>query len=197
MSEYDPILDFWFQDAGEADGRANRRWFGGCRSVDAEIRSRFAESVAVAVDGGYRPWAASARGRLALIILLDQFTRNLYRGTAAAFDGDARAAALCRTGLEAGMDTHLGIFERAFFLMPLEHSESGADQAASVRGFEALAVDVPADCAQAARNFLAHARNHRAIVDRFGRFPHRNTALGRESTDAERAYLADAPRYGQ
>lgn len=197
MPDYSPILDFWFEDAGEASGGANRRWFGGGKQTDAAIRERFGDAIVTAMNGGLEAWADHAHGRLALILLLDQFPRNIYRGTAQAYAGDARAAHLARTGLDAGMDRELGLFERAFFLMPLEHSESPADQKASVDGFEALAADAPAGLQEAAETFAGYARDHRDIIDRFGRFPHRNAVLERVSTDAERAYLHDAPRYGQ
>lgn len=192
-----PILDFWFEGAGEATGGANRRWFSGAKKTDAAIRERFEDDIAAALDGGHEQWAKHARGRLALILLLDQFTRNIYRGTAQAFAGDARAADLSRSGLAVDMDRELGLFERAFFLMPLQHSESVADQEASVEGFEALVNDAPAGLRKSARTFAGHAREHREIIRRFGRFPHRNAVLGRTSTEAETTYLRDAPSYGQ
>lgn len=197
MPRYTPILDFWFDGAVDDPAMASRRWFGGGGSTDDMIRERFGDDVAIAVDGGHADWTSTAHGRLALILLLDQFTRNLYRGSARAYAGDARAAALCRAGLAADMDRELGLFERAFFLMPMQHSESRVDQDVSVQGFEALVTAAPARLRRPAQTFLAHAREHRDIVRRFGRFPHRNAVLGRTSTKAERIYLEDAPRYGQ
>lgn len=197
MRQYTPILDFWFGDAEEHQSSTNRRWFGGEAGTDRAIGDRFEADVVTALAGGHTDWAADAHGRLALILLLDQFTRNLYRGTARAFAGDARAVSLCRSGLVDNFPQELGLFEQAFFLMPLQHSESPDDQQSSASAFAALAEAAPSHLKRAANTFARHAREHREIIQRFGRFPHRNAVLGRTSTDAEKTYLVDAPTYGQ
>src|SRR5690606_17045287 len=135
-------------------------------------------------------WARSPRGRLALIIVLDQLSRNIHRDSAAAFASDARAQALCMEGLERGDDRELAPLERWFFYMPLEHAESLELQERSVREFERLAAEAPAELQSALEAALDYARRHRDVIARFGRFPHRNTVLGRDSTPEEQAYLA-------
>lgn len=197
MSDFVPILDFWFKDAETNTSAANRRWFGASRTTDKAILSNFSEAVVAALAGDHARWAEQARGRLALILLLDQFTRNMYRGTAQAFAGDARAVTLCRSGLAANMAQDLNLFERAFFLMPLQHSELLKDQDAAISHFEALAETAPRHLTRAIKTFAGHAREHREIINRFGRFPHRNAPLGRSSTPAEEIYLVDGPTYGQ
>ncbi|HSP98553.1 MAG TPA: DUF924 family protein [Candidatus Dormibacteraeota bacterium] len=194
------VLAFWFgpPDADAATrARHEARWFAGGPAVDAEVAQRFAGDVAAAVRRQRDGWAATARGRLALILLLDQFPRHLYRGRAEAFASDRHAQALALAGIDAGLDTQLGDAERAFFYMPLHHAEDLAVQERGVAAFAAL----HAACAEAWRGaaaaFLKYAREHRDVVARFGRFPHRNAVLGRPATAAERAYLEAAPRYGQ
>ncbi|MFN8643839.1 MAG: DUF924 family protein [Candidatus Binatia bacterium] len=187
------VLDFWFgaRDAGaEARAAHAARWFAGTAAVDAEIAARFAADVAAAVRHQRDHWAATARGRLALILLLDQFPRHLYRGRAEAFASDGHALTLALSGIDAGLDRHLDPLERAFFYLPLEHAESLAAQERCVAAFEALLVECPAALRTLAMPFVDHARQHRDVIARFGRFPHRNGALGRDSTAAERAYLA-------
>jgi uncharacterized protein (DUF924 family) len=167
------VLDFWF--------RPSRRplWFAQDADFDAEIRSRFSGLLDEALEGRHDAWAASARGRLALILVLDQFPRNLYRHTAQAFSGDERARRLVLEGLDAGHDRGLSVDERSFFYLPLEHAEDRELQALSVKLYEALGHET----------YLDYARRHRAIIDRFGRFPHRNEALGRPSTAEEADFL--------
>ena len=134
-------------------------------------------------------WKTTARGRLALIILLDQFSRNLHRGTEAAFASDAEALQLCLKGIELGLDSELSIVERAFFYMPLQHAEVASAQEKSVQVFEVL----EATCDDAIRphmhRFLISARSHRDIIAKFGRFPHRNRVLGRACSAAEEDFL--------
>lgn len=197
MSDYTEILDFWFQGTGLESGAAIQRWFNGGKAVDQAIEQGFSNDVAIALDGGHTAWAGSAKGRLALILLLDQFTRNIYRGSATAFAGDNRAVNLCQEGIDTGMEPTLAPFERAFFLMPLEHSECLSNQNRSVTQFEALANNVPAQLRKSMQSFAGYARQHRDIIQRFGRFPHRNEALQRQSTRAELAFLEQGPRYGQ
>ena len=195
------VLDFWFADAAsgpEAVERRNRVWFAGGAPFDRECTERFAATLEAAASGELDNWTDSPRGRLALIILLDQLSRNIYRGTAAAFRHDDRALASCKDGIAQGHDKQLAPFERSFFYMPLEHAEDREAQALSVRLFETLVKESPEEWRARLKADAGHARRHRDVVEEFGRFPHRNAVLGRDSSPAERAYLADdAPRFGQ
>ncbi len=195
------LLDFWFADAAsgpQAVEQRNRVWFAGGAPFDRECTEQFAATLEAAASGELDHWQESPRGRLALIILLDQLSRNVYRGTAAAFRQDDRALGICREGIARGHDKQLAPFERSFFYMPLEHAESREVQALSVRLFDALANASPEEWRSRLQADAGHARRHRDIVEEFGRFPHRNAVLGRDSSAAEQAYLAsDAPRFGQ
>lgn len=170
-----PVLDFWFRELTPA------QWFEGGAAIDAEIAARFRADVERALEGDLDDWAETPRGRLALIILIDQFTRNVFRDEPRAFAGDAKAQALALGGLERGMESALTLSERQFFAMPLMHAEDAALQERSLAQFEALADE--------ARKILEFARGHRAVVRRFGRFPMRNAALDRATTPAEQDYL--------
>ena len=170
-----------------------RFWFQGGDAVDREIGVRFGDALPRAAAGKFNGWAATPRGRLALIVLLDQFSRNLYRGTERAFANDARALTLAREGIEQGHDQALEAVERLFFYLPFEHSEQIEDQQTSVRLYEELVRDAPH-----LRGALDEAINHRDLIERFGRFPHRNRALGRDATAEERRYLDETGKtYGQ
>lgn len=184
----DAVLDFWFGPAG-VDG-VDPRWFARDVDFDAAIRDRFGATIDAAMAGRLDAWAASPRGWLALLIVLDQFPRNIHRGSALAFAGDAHARALAMAGLARGDDQALRPVERLFCYLPLEHAEEPALQARCVELFTALRDAAPAAQRQRFEDFLDYARRHRDVIHRFGRFPHRNAALGRASTDAERDYLA-------
>lgn len=196
------VLAFWFGDSPtNADDveRCMRRWFGGDREADRVILERFSPAVAAAAAHELDDWLASARGRLALIVVLDQFPRSLYRGSGAAFAHDAQARALTRAGLDAQADLGLEPLERMFFYLPLEHSESLDDQTLSVTLFERLGqLDVVPYLRTTLNESIDYARQHRDIIARFGRFPHRNAALERDSTAEEVAFLAHGgPTFGQ
>jgi uncharacterized protein (DUF924 family) len=180
MAQIEKILSFWFDAAAEAD-RARPEWFQQNDDFDNEIRDLFEDFVTAALQGEYGAWAETAAGTLALILLLDQFPRNLYRDHAKAFAGDARALALAKGAVVNGFDTDLGLHRRCFLYLPFEHSESLADQETSVALFAALGD----------ANYLDYAEKHRDVIRRFGRFPHRNAALGRESTPEEAKFLAE------
>ncbi|MEO5626791.1 MAG: DUF924 family protein [Dokdonella sp.] len=189
------LLEFWFgTHADDADVIKDRGalWFGGGTDVDASIRTHFGELREAAITGLLDDWLVCARGRLALVILADQFSRNLFRADAHAFAHDELARAWCEQGLDAGIDCDLRPIERVFFYLPLEHSEVLADQQRSVALFRALLDEVDADVRPAFANFLDYAQRHRDIIERFGRFPHRNAALERASTAQEVAFLAQA-----
>ena len=181
----EPLLAFWF----EGDRTAVKpHWYERDDGFDAAIRDRFGPWLPGAAAGDMDGWAATPRGALALCILLDQFPRNLHRGSAAAFalDGKARDVAR-RAVLRDALDRPLTPTERCFLYLPFEHSEAMADQHLSVALFEGLR-DHPVHAAPGGA--IDFAWRHRAVIARFGRFPHRNAALGRADTAAEAAYLA-------
>ncbi len=194
------VLDFWLADGVTLGWPAvdlGKRWFGGGAGLDAEINARFAKRVNEAIGGGLADWEAAPLPKLALIILLDQFTRNVFRGSAQAFAGDARAQALVKAMLADGTDLALPWVGRVFAYMPLEHAEDMALQQESVARFSRLVLDAPAELKERLQGNLEFARQHADIIARFGRFPHRNAALGRPDTPDEAAFLADGPRFGQ
>ncbi len=182
------ILDFWFKPLGDADhGKRRDIWWDSTAEFDDEIRRRFGGLLDQAVAGDLDSWTRSPDGALALILLCDQFPRNMHRRTSKAFSGDAKALATARLALARGYPLVYPEDMRLFFYMPLEHSEDLADQDfccvvfATLRGGE----------------YVQSATDHRDIVARFGRFPHRNEVLGRASTVEELAYLTTAKRFGQ
>jgi uncharacterized protein (DUF924 family) len=189
------ILEYWFgsnpDDAAVAAERFNLWW---CKNeaVDGEIRKRFESSVLKAAAGELDDWAMHPTGLLALILLTDQFPRNVYRDSARAFGFDGKALAWSLQGLNAAFDLTLRSIQRVFFYLPLEHSESLEHQYRSVRLFRNLCDIVNANQKPAFENFLDFAFRHRKIIERFGRFPHRNKILGRESTPEELAFLSEA-----
>jgi uncharacterized protein (DUF924 family) len=187
------ILRYWFGDgADEAEiiREQSALWWEKDPRVDAEIRRRFEPALEAEWRGELASWDERPGGRLARILLCDQFPRNMYRGTARAFASDGRARALARVALDSKLDRALRPVERVFVYLPFEHSENAADQSAAVRLFTALHEQAPPDVKAAYRNFLDYALRHKEIIDRFGRFPHRNGVLGRESTPEEREFLA-------
>lgn len=188
------VLEFWIGPArDEPDELAARHriWFGKSPEVDREIAARFLETLGALAGGLDEVWAARGpRARLAAIIVLDQFSRNVFRDTPHAFEHDARARALTHDGLADEADRALSEVERAFFYMPLEHSESAEDQALSVALYQRLAEQARPAFRDFAESTLSYARRHKAVIDTFGRFPHRNSLLGRPSTREENTYLA-------
>jgi uncharacterized protein (DUF924 family) len=198
----DEVLEFWFDTPPTSEAGVSRqmqRWFGSDPEIDAAIRSRFEPTMRAGAEELLGDWAVTSRGRLALIILLDQFPRSIYRGEPAAFAQDARALSLTLTGSAGGLDRELPTLQRLFFYMPMQHAEALATQEQAVEQFEALARDAEAPYLRKALNgAVEFARLHRDIIARFGRFPHRNSVLGRDSTEPERKFLADGgPRFGQ
>ena len=196
----DTVLDYWFGDGlvtGWPTQPMGKVWFGGGAVIDQEIRTRFGSLVEAAVDGGLSDWEPPLAHRLALVVLLDQFTRNVFRGQAKAFAGDPRARALAGRTLAQGEDAALPLVGRVFMAMPLMHAEDLSSQTDCVRHFENLvAIAGPAHAGHLEQN-LASAREHRDIVAAYGRFPHRNAVLGRTSTAGELAYLQAGKRFGQ
>ncbi|PTT24122.1 DUF924 family protein [Aeromonas sp. HMWF017] len=193
MQPWQPLLALWFGDEADDVLRATRQaplWWGKNSKTDALLASRFGELAEAAAKGSLAHWADLPSGRLALILLLDQLPRNIRRGTPAAFAQDPLARDLCLKGLSIGADKSLSPLERVFFYLPLEHAESREQQARSVALFEALAAEQAGTPAQATfAGFADFARRHQVIIERFGRFPHRNDILGRTSTPKEAVFL--------
>ena len=193
MQPWQPLLDFWLGDPADDALRAKRQaplWWGKSSETDALLARRFGAQAEVAANGGLADWANVPHGRLALILLLDQLPRNIHRGTPTAFARDPLAREQCLKGLSLGMDRQLSPLERVFFYLPLEHAESREQQARSVALFEELAAEQahsPAN--ETFAGFADFARRHQVIIERFGRFPHRNDILGRTSTPEETAFL--------
>jgi uncharacterized protein (DUF924 family) len=184
------VLAFWFPESARSPSVEQLEWWfrGG---ADAGIQERFAPLLARAERGELDGWARDARSRLALILVLDQFTRTVHRGTARAFAQDGKAVALALQGLERGhYDALATPWEKTFFFLPLGHSEDPACQERSVRLAEALAREAPPEQRKLLEFSASQARGHRDVIARFGRHPHRNAALGRESTPEELEYLA-------
>jgi uncharacterized protein (DUF924 family) len=190
------VLDFWFGalENGFPREARDKLWFSSSPETDRDIEARFGLHIERALGGGYADWIADPHGALALVLLLDQFTRNMYRGRALAFAGDARARSVARGLLNAD----LAPIERVFSYMPFEHSEAIADQELCVSLFAQLADQLAGDAREKLLGDGRYAAQHRDIIRRFGRFPHRNAVLGRESTTDEIRYLnSGGSRFGQ
>jgi uncharacterized protein (DUF924 family) len=178
----------------------NTFWFGGdgaqaAAARDADIRAKLEPMLERASRGEFASWAASPKRRLALILLFDQVPRNAYRGTAAAFAFDREALALSVEGLQLAADAALEPWERLFFYLPLEHAESMEAQDAALAAFTRNAAEAPPELREWCQGLVVYANKHRDLIAMFGRFPHRNQALGREDTPQEKAWLAEHPNY--
>lgn len=194
MNSIDSILAYWFgesDDDGTVAARQSSLWWGKNAEADATIRDRFELDVIAAGNGELDHWQRSAPGWLALIILCDQFPRNIYRGTSRAFAFDPVARAFCLEGLAGGLDQQLRPIQRVFCYLPLEHSEDLEHQQRSVALFRQLASDATDAQRETFDRFLDFALRHQEIIVRFGRFPHRNASLGRESSAEEIAFLRE------
>ena len=197
MVEPEEVLSYWFPPGiHDADAQTYRRqvlrWFQGGPEVDREIAERFAPLLERARRGELDRWAETPRGRLALIIVLDQFSRSVHKGTPLAYAQDEKALRLAQEGIEAGMDRELEVGERLFFVLPLGHAEDpDLPERAEwlVRYAEELADLAPARLRPIHEFSLGQARAHRDVIARFGRHPHRNEVLGRASTPEEAEYL--------
>lgn len=174
------ILAFWF---GPPPHATRDVWFRKDPAFDALIASRFGTDVEAALVGAFREWTTTAHGTLARVLLLDQFTRNIFRGTPRAFAGDAQALEMASAAVDRGLDRGLDHNERWFLYMPFQHAENLAAQERSLTLFRVLDRDDP--------GALKWPENHAAIIRRFGRFPHRNSILGRDSTAEELAFLQE------
>jgi len=179
------ILEFWFTEP------ARSLWFATRPAFDDEIRSRFGAVVDAAAAGELDGWAADAAGALALTIVLDQFPRNIHRGTPAAFAHDARARAVAHRAVERGLDRDVPLDRRMFFYLPFEHSELAVDQGQSVALFARWVSEHAPDQRAYADDQMTYVVRHHDIIRQFGRFPHRNAILGRASSPDEIAFLRE------
>ena len=197
----DAVIAFWFKEQSLSAPQIDRRmdlWFGEDPAFDLEVKAEFEDDVARASAGRLDHWAKQPRGRLALILLLDQFRRNIYRSSAEAFALDRKALQLCVQGAMEKKDKGLAPIEKVFFYMPLQHAESPKVQAKSVELFNKLAEAVSPTYRETFMTIAQFAELHHDIVAQFGRFPHRNKLLGRQNTPEEEEYLAgDSPDFGQ
>ena len=197
MDEARSVREFWFGRApltAEALRQRMRFWFGSgdselARRRDEHIRLRFGELLERAAAGHLAAWADGPRRRLSLIILLDQFPRNMFRGSPRAFAFDDQALALTLSGMQSAADAALNVVERVFFYMPLQHAERAEVQDESLAAYRRLRGEASEDLQDFFASALRSAENHRSIIERFGRFPHRNRVLARTNTAPEEAWL--------
>ncbi len=181
------VLDFWFAPSSNPEhGQARKVWFEKDTAFDDAIRSRFAAIIEQALRGELDEWSVDARSSLARIVVLDQFTRNTFRDTPRAFAGDRQALAAASSMVGSRQDETLAPFMRAFVYLPFEHSETLAMQDEAVRLFTRLVAVAPE-----VADMASYADKHRVVIERFGRFPHRNDILGRQSTAEELAFLRE------
>lgn len=188
------LLNFWFGNLGSADLPNSDRtnlWFGENEIVKQKLAA-FTDEYEAASTGKLFEWSNTPRGRLALIILLDQFSRYIHRRSSLAFAFDKTAQELCAEGLRQKMDQSLTLIERVFFYMPLVHSEDSNSQEQSIRLYQELVSLSMSETTQIYQLFLAYAYAHFRVIKEFGRFPQRNKILGRESTQAEIAFLKNS-----
>lgn len=181
------ILNFWFGDPGTESASYEQRrrfWFGKAPEFDQAIREQFQPVYAQAAAGQLNHWQDTPEGSLALILVLDQFSRNMFRDTAQAFATDSQALAAAKRAIAHGFDQQLPPIQRIFLYLPLEHSEEIADQQQSVEQFRQLAAASPD-----LQDTFDYALRHQSVIERFGRFPHRNRLLGRDTTPEEAEFL--------
>lgn len=194
------VLDFWFGDNSEKVlVEQQKKWFTADIEFDALIKKQFTMALLAGSRGELDEWELTPEGRLAFVILLDQFPRNIFRGTANAFLYDEKALSLARDGIEFKHDISLTIFQRVFLYMPYQHSESLKVQQQSIELFANLVKQASTTVEKDfANNSYQFALQHYELIQRFGRFPHRNNVLGRQSTADEKAYLSGGgARFGQ
>jgi len=186
------VLAFWFGEPGSSEREAYRDlWFRKSEITDRAIAAQFGPLIERALRGELADWSREPQSALAQILLLDQFTRNVFRDTPRAFAGDARALAAATMMVGQRQDEALPALQRSFVYMPFEHAEDAAAQDEAVRLFTRLVDSAPAALEADLRNMLDYAQRHRDVIRRFGRFPHRNAVLGRHCTPAEIAFLQE------
>ena len=198
--EANRILQFWLGDGlqlGWPSQDMTERWFKGDAALDLQIKKEFGELLRAALRGELQDWGSLPVNRLGLVILLDQFSRNIFRGEAQAFAGDEHAQRLSLMSLGPAQEPSLPWVGRVFLYMPLMHAENLELQRECVRRFEGLLTQAPEALKKQLEGHLAFARQHETIIQRFGRFPYRNAVLGRSNTAAEDVFLTTGPRFGQ
>lgn len=186
------VLDFWFGSWDDPLGYDLQRmpfWFGSGTTHDGEVRERFGEMPERATRGELDTWRDTTCGTLALVVVLDQFSRHVYRGIPSAFAQDAAARDICLSAMSAGTDIALRPIERVFFYLPLEHAEDRDLQRRSVQAYRALVASLPVERQAEYETFVDYAVRHADVIERFGRFPHRNAVLGRASSNDELTFL--------
>lgn len=199
--EAQAIIDYWFgeevtdgstppRSAQQIAKQQSKFWWSKNETIDNEIRLRFEPVLKALLTGHYSSWFSTPQGRLAAIIVLDQFSRNMYRENAQAFSQDSLALHWTLEGIRQGDDKKLTPLQRVFFYLPLEHCEQLNMQNLAIEKFSQLQDDAPASFADLAKGFVDYAHQHQEVIARFGRFPHRNALLNRSSTELEKAYLA-------
>lgn len=194
------VIAYWLGDT-ESDPAAaharNRFWYRATIQIDCAIKDRFEDVHASIRNGRLLHWGEGAEGALAVVIVLDQFSRNMFRGQREAFGQDSLARAITVRALDREFDDQLSVPGKVFLCHPFTHSESPIDQDRAVNTYELMVDRVSDDWKPFVQSFVNHAKGHRDLIQRFGRFPHRNAAMLRQSTTEEESYLRSAPRYGQ
>lgn len=195
MERSENIIKFWFgrvEDTIVPSENRARIWFGESPEVDEDIKARFEKDLDKAIKGDYNAWVETPRGQLALIILLDQFSRHVYRDSPTAYAQDEKALQICLEGIKRQDDRSLSLIERVFYYFPLLHSEHLGYQEQSVHAYQTLAEIAFSETRVIYDSFLKFANHHYTIIQRFGRFPQRNDAMKRESTEEEVMYLRES-----
>ena len=187
------ILHFWFGDLenGQVNTAQQKIWWNKNPEVDHYIRTHFQQDLLNAVFGKYNDWLENPHGTLALILLADQFSRHIYRNTPEAFAADTLAIEWAQTGIAKKHDAQLNFFERAFFYLPFEHAENITLQQQSVNLFQELYEQAHNEQKKLFKTYLEYAQQHQSIIQRFGRFPHRNKILKRSNTEEENIFLLE------
>lgn len=194
------VINTWFKDevTGELDIAQSKRWFLGGKKLDQALSSQYTATLVAAREGKLSHWLDTAYGTLALIVVTDQFNRNINRGTAAAFALDSIALTACKHALAQNYDDQFTITQRVFCYLPFEHDETLESQIKSIALFRKLDDNAPPELKTFTQGTLQHALEHQAIIEQFGRYPHRNAALGRTSTQTEIDWLdRENKRFGQ
>lgn len=189
MATAQEVLEFWFGSDRYPSKEKKQLWFKKSDETDATIRTKFSDTLEQALSGELDDWTETDEGLVALTVVLDQFPRNIYRGTPRSFSYDEKARSIIRPALESGRDLSLPLHHRIFLYLPLEHSEAKADQVLSLQKYRSLADDAPDEMKAEFEYTYDYAVRHARIIDDWGRYPHRNEILGRESSAEELEFL--------
>ena len=192
-SKINEIHKFWFGDIELSSNYSTKQgslWFGKDDKIDDKIRSRFLLSMEILANTEHPQWIKTDKGLISAVVLLDQFTRNAYRGTSKMYQHDDLALSISKSAVDTGRDSQFNVFERVFLYLPYEHSEDIKDQEICIRLFEKMLNEQNDEMKKVVEGYLLFAQKHYEVIHQFGRFPHRNKLLGRDSTSEERAYLS-------